>query len=564
LASKIQSELAPYIQTFPKSISKTILQELGGTNNVGNFHTSSLSRLVESVFSGVLDAGLSGEAILHLPEIIGSDLSNRLKISHTLDSNKIYLCKLNADKKNRISFKPLGKIADNHPLRKELFVIVISKPVCALISAHLDSRISSRQDNPDLWTSLASFLPNNIVSAVEFAKSILELDILEPHGIDWLTQTIDLLSKKENHYIESQIWGRFLIDFTNTVDMYHRTNESELNWIKLLTRVQEAVGWELDTEGLFNETTRVFKDTIGYDYLELEFLIPNAGGWKRDGVMKRNETNHGGDLLTLILKRTRLKELLDSKIPYLINTVDDANLYLANPRLFSLMMLKSGILVPLIFSDKPNGLLKIFSVNENHFNEDDVDRLAEMGRILSRSVHNVKTHSDLKRMATVDALTNVFNRRFFSDHINREFDRAIRYNSSLSLIMIDIDHFKHFNDTNGHLAGDSVITDVALTLTESVRGADVVARYGGEEFVVILPETGIDSGEIVAEKVRSAVEKRIFKGESTQPSGNLTISLGLASISESVSTSNELINRADLALYKAKKSGRNRCITFVK
>jgi len=227
------------------------------------------------------------------------------------------------------------------------------------------------------------------------------------------------------------------------------------------------------------------------------------------------------------------------------------------------MMLKSGILVPLMFSDEPNGLLKIFSSNENHFTEGDRERLSEMGRILARSVHNVKTHSELRRMATVDALSNVYNRRFFSDHINREFDRAIRYNSNLSLIMIDIDHFKHYNDTNGHLAGDKVITEVAKTLTESVRGADVVARYGGEEFVVILPETGIDNGEIVAEKVRSAVENKKFKGETKQPGENLTISLGLASISESVTTSNELINRADLALYKAKKSGRNRCVTFV-
>ena len=547
------------VQVYQKSISKKIIRGLGETNNVGKFHTSSLSHLIESVLSGVLDAGLKGEAILHLPTVIGRNLADRLKLHHEIESDKIYLCKLNAGEQTKVSFVPIGEIDPDHPLRKELFAIVISRPVCALVCAHLDSR----NDNPDLWSSLASFLPNDIGAAAEFAKTILEKTLPESTGIKWLVKISNILEENEAHFIESQIWGRFLIEFTNSIDRYHRTNENELNWVRLLTRVQEAVGWELDTEGLFSETAWVFKDCIGYEYLELEFVLRHAGGWKRNGVMKRNETNHGGDLLTLILKRDRLNDLLANKTPVLINSPEDAENYLANPRLFSLMMLKSGILVPLMFSDEPNGLLKIFSSNENHFTEGDRERLSEMGRILARSVHNVKTHSDLRRMATVDALSNVYNRRFFSDHINREFDRAIRYNSNLSLIMIDIDHFKHYNDTNGHLAGDKVITEVAKTLTESVRGADVVARYGGEEFVVILPETGIDNGEIVAEKVRSAVENKKFKGETKQPGENLTISLGLASISESVTTSNELINRADLALYKAKKSGRNRCVTFV-
>ena len=128
--------------------------------------------------------------------------------------------------------------------------------------------------------------------------------------------------------------------------------------------------------------------------------------------------------------------------------------------------------------------------------------------------------------------------------------------------MIDIDHFKHYNDSFGHLRGDEVLVMVAKLLKACVREVDFVARYGGEEFSVILPEANLERGMLVAEKIRSDIESHKFKFGNRQPGGALTLSLGVASNTADVENINELINRADVALYKAKKAGRNRCEAF--
>jgi diguanylate cyclase (GGDEF)-like protein len=127
----------------------------------------------------------------------------------------------------------------------------------------------------------------------------------------------------------------------------------------------------------------------------------------------------------------------------------------------------------------------------------------------------------------------------------------------MSAIMIDIDHFKTFNDNHGHLMGDRVLQSVADLLERSIRKADLLARFGGEEFVILLPEIDKERGRKVAEKLRRAVERAEFPKEETQPLGKITISLGLASFPEDSSRAPDLLDRADRALYTAKTLGRN-------
>lgn len=133
--------------------------------------------------------------------------------------------------------------------------------------------------------------------------------------------------------------------------------------------------------------------------------------------------------------------------------------------------------------------------------------------------------------------------------------------------MIDVDHFKHFNDTHGHLMGNEVLVRVASILTETVRDTDIVARYGGEEFAVILPKTPKEMAKNFAERLRHAVETYDFPGGEKQPNGRLTISVGLASYPEDGSPANDvvaLIEFADQALYKAKLEGRNRVCVYTR
>lgn len=157
-----------------------------------------------------------------------------------------------------------------------------------------------------------------------------------------------------------------------------------------------------------------------------------------------------------------------------------------------------------------------------------------------------------------DDLTDVYNRRYFYEKLEEEIKRSERYRTVLSLIMLDIDYFKHFNDTHGHQAGDSVLRDVALLLRNNVREQDLVARYGGEEFAIILPETGKQVAGKLAERIRGCLSAQAFHFKETLQSGKLTISLGVATFPEDAKSLNDLVETADRALYKAKEKGRNR------
>lgn len=170
--------------------------------------------------------------------------------------------------------------------------------------------------------------------------------------------------------------------------------------------------------------------------------------------------------------------------------------------------------------------------------------------------------SHLADEARRDGLTGLFNHRAFQEHLRRELNQAKRVGRPLALLMVDVDHFKSYNDTYGHPAGDAVLRQVAEILRAHVRGADLVARYGGEEFTLLLPGTGTTMGRAVAEKLCRAVAERTFVGaRSSQPTGRLTVSIGVASWPEDASEPAALLDLADRALYAAKRSGRACVVT---
>ncbi|HXT16972.1 MAG TPA: diguanylate cyclase [Gemmatimonadaceae bacterium] len=163
----------------------------------------------------------------------------------------------------------------------------------------------------------------------------------------------------------------------------------------------------------------------------------------------------------------------------------------------------------------------------------------------------------LEALATTDPLTRVLNRRALLDRLTAEVDRARRFESALTLLLLDVDHFKQINDTAGHLAGDSVLRQLGALLEDAVRKVDVVARYGGEEFVVILPETSNDGATIFAERLRERIEGQAFDVSVDRPV-HLTVSIGIATFpSPRITSTEDLFARADEALYRAKSGGRN-------
>lgn len=185
----------------------------------------------------------------------------------------------------------------------------------------------------------------------------------------------------------------------------------------------------------------------------------------------------------------------------------------------------------------------------------DPDELAVRLEIAERilAVHDrlARQNSRLAELATIDELTGTKNRRRFREDLDLLFTQAIRLRSPLSLIMLDIDHFKRFNDTFGHPAGDEVLHRVGSILNTAVRAHDVVARYGGEEFVVLLPTTEADEALEVAERLRIAISTRTWLHR------QVTASLGVATKLPDVSSAAILLNQADQALYQSKERGRN-------
>jgi diguanylate cyclase (GGDEF)-like protein len=171
-----------------------------------------------------------------------------------------------------------------------------------------------------------------------------------------------------------------------------------------------------------------------------------------------------------------------------------------------------------------------------------------------------ESNEKLRELATQDGLTGLLNHRHFMDILDEELTRTTRYERVLCLIMLDVDNFKMYNDSQGHPAGDEVLKTLADIIKNRLRDVDRSARYGGEEFVILLPETDWKNGKIVAEDIRVQMESYPFKGRESQPLGKVTVSLGVAEFPADGSDTPSLLKKADEALYRAKNQGRNRVV----
>ena len=167
-------------------------------------------------------------------------------------------------------------------------------------------------------------------------------------------------------------------------------------------------------------------------------------------------------------------------------------------------------------------------------------------------------HEEIYRLTTTDGLTQIYNKRFFQETLAREVGRSVRYGRPLSLVLLDLDHFKAINDTAGHLAGDHVLQKLAQTIQARVRKEDLFCRYGGEEFALILPEVTGKGAMTTAEKLRKLVEKTPFEFEGERLA--VTVSMGCGSLTKDMKTPEELVAQADERLYEAKRAGRNRVV----
>jgi diguanylate cyclase (GGDEF)-like protein len=227
---------------------------------------------------------------------------------------------------------------------------------------------------------------------------------------------------------------------------------------------------------------------------------------------------------------------------------------------------KSFISLPLFTRVRVSGVLNLSDKrNLGAFTDADLKLLTPFANhisIMMQRSSNQEQLVRLERLSITDPLTELYNRRFLERRMQEEINRSVRNELPLAVLMIDLDHFKTYNDLCGHVAGDTVLQKVATILCLSVRDMDVVTRYGGEEFCILLPGTSPKEAAFVANRIRHDIQREQIHGAARLPFGRLTASIGIASFPEDASTSTTLVNAADIALYAAKSGGRNQVAMF--
>jgi len=211
---------------------------------------------------------------------------------------------------------------------------------------------------------------------------------------------------------------------------------------------------------------------------------------------------------------------------------------------------------PIIAKGQLAGFINLVGVSSNFYHQEHAIRLQAFADQAAIAIENARLYAEVERLATLDEVTGILNRRRLFQLGRREMELSRRYGTSLAAILLDIDLFKKINDTYGHTAGDRVLSGIASTISHNIREIDLFGRYGGEEFVILLPSTGAEAAREVAERVRELVAGLRFDTE--RGPLEVTISLGVAMLTGDIPSLATLIDRADQAMYSAKQAGRNR------
>ncbi|MCP4580538.1 MAG: GGDEF domain-containing protein [candidate division Zixibacteria bacterium] len=352
----------------------------------------------------------------------------------------------------------------------------------------------------------------------------------------------------------------------------HFIASSEKRLLKTLDILNERT-WELESsqamlENMY-ETTRALSTILDLDQL-LQDILNIANDLLRVNKCSVILVDSSGKNLNLHAKlEKRVKTICDPPIVISEKKPADIAVYAGE---FYNRKAKIGfdsgrrfLELPLISHGKVIGLLQIEPQKKYEFLEKDRKNFTVFANSAAIAIDNARLHMKMQELTIIDGLTGLFNYRYFRTKLLDEIRRSDRYHQKLSILMIDIDHFKAINDSQGHQTGNLILQEIVGIIKHSVRDVDIVARYGGEEFVVILPQTGVENAMVIAERMRAQVESAYFTSAQGQRDIRSTVSAGVAVYPDGMISANQLLEKVDQAMYRAKKDGRNRiCVAPMK
>jgi len=310
-----------------------------------------------------------------------------------------------------------------------------------------------------------------------------------------------------------------------------------------IVEMMEIFGTDMSIEETLHRVTQ----SIG-SFFKNEIIIVQLFGQRFFQEIRGESLNISEDIFD---------EIATKPYPLLINNVETFPKY----KFLKEKGVSSFIIVPL--KDKKgelSGAIGIFSKNNRVFSQRDLSLMRSISIPISLILDNVELMEQTRILSITDPLTYLYNRRHFQQFLETIINEANRKNFIVSAAMCDIDNFKFYNDRNGHPAGDKVLREISNIIHQNIKGSDIAARYGGEEFVIIFPKTEKETAARICDTIRKKIQETVFPGEEFQPQGDLTISFGVACFPLDAANPEDLIRKADTALYEAKKQGRNRVV----
>ncbi len=371
-------------------------------------------------------------------------------------------------------------------------------------------------------------------------------------------------NEKENKHLLEQLEEKYLQLEVAQVEIKHQyeklkgTNNKLEDMNKRLSasiaefytlqQISQAISSILDISELLKYLNDIIIGVMGVNYSTIVLFDEKSGRLK---VQATNIANLG-DLATLSdnINNSMLSKVMDNGQYFLENYVDQHLYPFTQGR-----EVNSLICVPLNTKSRKYGLVLVEHKLSCAFDDDNVRLLDIISQQVGIAMENADLYQKMQELATKDGLTGIYNRQYFQQRLEAEFRNTQKGNYPLSVAIFDIDHFKRFNDTFGHLFGDKVLKSITNSVSGSLRENDIFARFGGEEFILLFPRTNLNEAYEKVEFLRKMVGQHIVKDNLVTVS--VTVSFGVSSFNECALSENELLRSADDALYEAKASGRN-------